>query len=141
MDATVPAQPPVSKPPRLLDQVRRCIRDKHYTLWTEETYVYWIRWYIRFHGLKHPMDMGVDELKAFLSYLANERHVSVSTHKHGLCALLFLYKQVLGTDFPWLDDVYRLNRPPRLPTVLTEWEVSAVFAEMQGVHALMARLM
>lgn len=130
-----------TKPPKLLDQVRRCIRDKHYSLRTEEAYVYWIRWYIRFHGLKHPMDMGAAEVKAFLSCLTNERHVSVSTHKQALCALLFLYKQVLEADFPWLDEVYRPSRPPRLPTVLTEWEVSAIFAEMKGIHALMARLM
>jgi len=91
--------------------------------------------------MRHPIDMGATEVKAFLSCLTNERHVSVSTHKQALCALLFLYKQVLATDFPWLDDIYRPNRPPRLPTVLTEWEVSAVFAEMKGTHALMARLM
>ena len=130
-----------SKPPKLLDQVRRCIRDKHYSLRTEEAYVYWIRWYIRFHGLRHPMDMGAAEVKAFLSYLTNDRRVSVSTHKQALCALLFLYKQVLESDFPWMDDIYRPNRPPRLPTVLTPWEVSAVLAEMQGTYALMARLM
>lgn len=87
------------------------------------------------------MDMGVPEVKAFLSYLTNERHVSVSTHKQALCALLFLYKQVLESDFPWLDGVYRTNRPPRLSTVLTEWEVSAIFAEMKSTHALMARLL
>src|SRR4051794_20323690 len=78
--------------PKLLAQIKRCIRDKHYSLRTEEAYVYWIRWYIRFHGLRHPMDMGALEVKAFLSYLTNERHVSVSTHKRVLCALLFLYK-------------------------------------------------
>ncbi|WP_292934238.1 tyrosine-type recombinase/integrase [Noviherbaspirillum sp.] len=87
------------------------------------------------------MEMGADEVKAFLSYLTNERGVSVSTHKQALCALLFLYKQVLALDFPWLDEVYRPSRPARLPTVLTEWEVSAVFAEMRGAHALMARLL
>ena len=141
VEAIRPGSPAPSKPPKLLDQVRRCIRDKHYSLRTEEAYVYWIRWYIRFHGLKHPMDMGAAEVKAFLSYLTNERQVSVSTHKQALCALLFLYKQVLGCEFPWLDDVYRPNRPPRLPTVLTQWEVSAVLAEMKGTHALMARLM
>lgn len=140
MDAAHPASPSTSKPPKLLDQVRRCIRDKHYSLRTEEVYVYWIRWYIRFHKLKHPMDMGAAEVKAFLSYLANERQVSISTHKQALCALLFLYKQVLGSGFPWLDDIYRPSRPPRLPTVLMQWEVSAVLAEMEGVHALMARL-
>lgn len=141
MDANHPASSVPPQPPKLLDQVRRCIRDKHYSLRTEEAYVYWIRWYIRFHKLKHPMDMGANEVKAFLSYLTNERQVSVSTHKQALCALLFLYKQVLGSEFPWMDDVYRPSRPPRLPTVLTQWEVSAVLAEMKGTHALMARLM
>jgi site-specific recombinase XerD len=87
------------------------------------------------------MNMGAAEVSAFLSYLTNERSVSVSTHKQALCALLFLYKQVLGADFSWLEDVYRPSRPPRLPTVLTGWEVSAVFAEMKGTHALMARLL
>ncbi len=141
MDTVQPGSLQPAKPPKLLDQVKRCIRDKHYSLRTEEAYVYWIRWYIRFHGLRHPMDMGAVEVKAFLSYLTNERSVSVSTHKQALCALLFLYKQVLETDFPWLDDIYRPKRPPRLPTVLTEWEVVAIFAEMGGVHALMARLL
>jgi integron integrase len=141
VESHFPALPPNPKPPKLLEQVKRCIRDKYYSLRTEEAYVYWIRWYIRFHGLKHPMDMGAEEVKAFLSYLTNERHVSVSTHKQALCALLFLYKQVLQTDFPWLDEVYRPNRPPRLPTVLTEWEVSAVLNEMKGRHALVAKLL
>jgi integrase len=128
----------------LPDQVRRCVHDKHYSLRTEEAYVYWIRWYIRVHAMKHPMDIGVDDIKRFLSYLTNERQVSVSTHKQALCALLFLYRQVLQTDFPWMDDIYRSNRPPRLPrlpAVLSPWEVSAVFDEMQATHALLARLM
>ncbi|HEV2609739.1 MAG TPA: phage integrase N-terminal SAM-like domain-containing protein [Noviherbaspirillum sp.] len=130
-----------AKPSKLLDQVKRCILDKHYSLRTEEAYVYWIRWYIHYHGLRHPMDMGATEVAAFLSHLTNERNVSVSTHKQALCALLFLYKQVLQTDFPWLQDIYRPNRPARLPTVLTEWEVAAVLEEMKGVHALMFRLL
>jgi integrase-like protein len=105
MNVSPAVVPPTAKPPKLLDRVRHCIRDKHYSLRTEEAYVYWIRWCIRFHGLRHPIDMGAAEVKTFLSYLTNERKVSVSTHKQALCALLFLYKQVLATDFPWLDDV------------------------------------
>lgn len=142
MDAVHPASSaPPSQPPKLLDQVRRCIRDKHYSLRTEEAYVYWIRWYIRFHKLKHLLDMGGVEVKSFLSYLTNERQVSISTHKQAPQHLLFLYKQVLGSEFPWIDDIYRPNRQPRLPTVLTQWEVSTMLAEMKGTHALMARLM
>lgn len=125
----------------MLSRVKNCIRDKHYSLRTEEAYVYWIRWFIRFHGLRHPLEMGAAEVKSFLSFLTNERSVSVSTHKQALCALLFLYKQVLETDFPWLDDIYRPTRAPRLPTVLTEWEVAAVLTEMKGTHALMTKLL
>jgi integron integrase len=137
----LPEQHPSAKPPKLLDQVKRCIRDKYYSLRTEEAYVYWIRWFIRFHGMRHPAEMGATEVRAFLSYLSNERNVSVSTHKQALCALLFLYKQVLQIEFPWLDDLHRPTRPPRLPTVLTQTEVALVLAQMQGTHALMARLL
>lgn len=139
MDASLST--PNTRPPKLLDQVKRCIRDKHYSLRTEEAYVYWIKYFIRFNKLRHPAEMGAAELKAFLSYLTNERAVSVSTHKQALCALHFLYKQVLEMDMPWLDEVYRPLRPPRLPTVLTPGEVSAVLTEMEGCHGLMARLM
>ena len=79
--------------PRLLDRLRQCIRDKHYTLSTERTYVYWAKWYIRFHGLRHPADMGPAEIRAFLSYLNNERQIAGSTYSQALCALLFLYKR------------------------------------------------
>ncbi len=127
--------------PKLLDQLKRCIRDKYYSLRTEEAYVYWARWFIRFHGLRHPAEMGATEVRAFLSYLCNERHVAVATHKQALCALLFLYKQVLQVDLPWMDELPRPTRPPRRPTVLTANEVASVFAHMQGVHALMAKLM
>lgn len=96
----VTQNPASVQPPRLLDQLRRCIRDKHYSLRMERVYVYWARWYIRFHALCHPADMGAVEIQAFLSYLANERNVSVSTHHQALCALLFLYKTVLQVELP-----------------------------------------
>ncbi|TCS33470.1 integron integrase [Paucimonas lemoignei] len=132
---------PDIKSPKLLDQLKRCIRDKHYSLRTEEVYVYWVRWFIRFHGLRHPAEMGAEEIKAFLSYLANERHVAVSTHRQALCALLFLYREVLGTNLPWLDELHRPTKPARRPTVLTPEEAEAIFQRMQGPHALMAQLM
>lgn len=131
----------VSKPPKLLEQVKRCIRDKHYSLRTEEAYVYWVRWFIRFHGLRHPAEMGASEVRLFLSYLTNERSVSISTHKQALCALLFLYKQVLQMEFPWMEDLHRPTRPPRLPTVLTQNEVASVLAQLRGSYALIARLL
>jgi hypothetical protein len=65
--------------------------------------VYWVRWFIRFHGLRHPLEMGASEVQGFLSYLRNDRNVSASTHKQALCAILFLYKQVLQIDLPWME--------------------------------------
>lgn len=133
--------PAIVQPPRLLDQLRRCIRDKHYSLRTERSYVYWARWYIRFHGLRHPAEMGAPEIQTFLSYLANERNVSASTHHQALCALLFLYKNVLQIELPWLDNVQRPVKPARRPTVLTRQELELVFARMEGVYLLIARLL
>ena len=117
MASFITSATPVSKPPRLLDQVKRCIRDKHYSLRTEEAYVYWVRWFIRFHGLRHPAEMGAPEVRLFLSYLTNERSVSISTHKQALCALLFLYKQVLQMEFPWMTENGRPKPKERLPAV------------------------
>lgn len=137
--AFIKSAPLVSKPLRLLDQVKRCIRDKHYSARTEEAYVYWIRWYIRFHNRRHPIDMGAAEVKQFLSYLTNERSVAVSTHKQALCALLFLYKQVLGIEFPWMEDLHRPTRPPKIPAVLSQSEVATVFEHLSGTYSLVAR--
>jgi integron integrase len=129
------------QPPKLLDQLRRCLRDKHYSLRTERVYVYWARWYIRFHGLRHPADMGGPEIQAFLSYLANERAVSVSTHHQALCALLFLYKNVLAIELPWMENIQRPVKPVRQPTVLTRQEIDLIFAQMEGMPLLIARLL
>ncbi|MBI1892371.1 MAG: integron integrase [Burkholderiales bacterium] len=139
--SNVPAFAPSAKQPKLLDQLRRCIREKYYSPRTEKAYVYWARWFIRFHNLTHPAEMAAEEVKVFLSYLTNERHVSAATYKQALCALLFLYKEVLGIELPWMEDLHRPNRPPRRPTVLTQAEIEAVFAGMEGVYQLMARLM
>ena len=108
-------------PPKLLDQVRDRLRLKHYSLRTEQAYVGWIKRYIIFHGKRHPSEMGKPELEAFLTSLAVQRNVSASTQ--ALSALLFLYKEVLGLEFPWLDEVTRAKKPVRLPTVLTVEEV------------------
>lgn len=137
----LPEQHLLAKPLKFLDQVKRYIRDKYYSLRTEEAYVYRIRWFIRFHDLRHPAEMGAAEVRAFLSPLSKERSVSVSTHKQALCALLLLYKQVIQVEFSWLDALHRPTRPARLPTVPTQAEVALVLAQMKGVQALMARLL
>lgn len=136
MSETIP-----ERPPKLLDQLRQCIRDKHYSLSTERTYVYWAKWYIRFHGLRHPANMGPADIRAFLSYLNNERQIAGATYSQALCALLFLYKEVLGIELPWIEGISRPKRPPKRPTVLTQTEVKLVLEHMSGLYQLIARLL
>src|SRR5262245_59402611 len=111
--------------PKLLDQVREAIRMRHYSIRTEEAYVGWIKRYILFHGKRHPLEMGEEEITRFLSALAVHGRVSASTQNQALCALVFLYRHVLGQNLGWLDDVVRAKRPRRLPVVLTRPEVKA----------------
>jgi len=126
---------------RLLDQVRERARYAHYSISTEKTYLYWIRWFIRFHGLRHPREMGAPEIEAFLSFLANQREASASTHKQALAALLFLYKRVLGVDLPWMQEIGRPHTAKRVPVVLSRDEVARLLAAMTEVHGLIARLL
>ena len=107
---------PSLRPIRLLDQVRERLRYLHYSLRTEKSYVYWARWYIRFHGLRHPIDMGAPKIQAFMSYLVNERNVAAATHTQALSALLFLYKKLLKIKLPWIDGISRPKKPARCPT-------------------------
>jgi integron integrase len=134
--------PAASAPPRrLLDAVRERVRYLHYSLRTEEAYVHWVRDYVRFHGRRHPRDLGGPEVEAFLSWLSNERGVSVSTHRQALSAVLFLYQQVLGQQLPWMAAIGRPQRKPRLPVVLSVTEVAAVLGRLDGVHGVLARLL
>ncbi|MBL1264383.1 integron integrase [Candidatus Methylomicrobium oryzae] len=130
-----------STPPKLLDQVRDRIRVKHYSIGTEKLYVQWIKRFILFCGKRHPLEMGAMEIETFLTHLAVEGHVSALTQNQALSALLFLYKEVLLIDLPWLDNIVRAKQPQRLPSVLTRTEVSAVLARMSGVYGLMANLL
>jgi integron integrase len=133
--------PPALRSARLLDQVRERARYLHYSLRTEDAYVYWARFYVRWHGLKHPRDMGAPQVQAFLSMLATERHVSSSTHNQALSALLFLYREVLGTDLPWMNELQRPAYRRRIPAVLTPEEVVRLLGGMDGVIRLVARLL
>jgi integron integrase len=133
------APPPQST--RLLDQVRERARYLHYSLRTEKAYLYWIRFYIRWHGLKHPRDMGVAQVQAFLTMLASQRAVSSSTHNQALSAILFLYREVLCIDLPWMADLQRPGYTRRLPTVLTPDEVGALLRTMDLGIRLVARLL
>ena len=139
-----PRNPPLQSA-RLLDQVRERIRYLHYSLSTEKTYLYWVRFYVRWHGrngkMTHPRDMGAKQVEAFLTMLATERKVSASTHNQALSALLFLYREVLEEDLPWLTDINRPTQVRRIPSVLTKDEVAGLLAAMEGVTALLARLL
>lgn len=126
--------------PKLLDQVRHAIRLRHYSIRTEQAYVYWIANFIRFNGMRHPREMGAREVTAYLSHLAAERDVAAATQQQALSALLFLYKAVLEIDLPWLSDLVRPKKPARLPTVLNESEVARILALTEGGHGLMLRL-
>src|SRR5579859_1775317 len=127
--------------PRLLEQVRDRIRLKHYSIRTEEAYVEWIRRFILFHDKCHPREMGAAEVERFLTHLAVQGKVSASTQNQAKSALLFLYKEVLGEELPWLDNIEMAKRPQRLPVVLTRMEVDAVLNRVHGTNGLIARLL
>src|SRR5688500_10272177 len=110
---------PALRSVKLLDQLRERIRYCHYSLRTEQAYVFWVRRFIRFHHRQHPREMGSPEVEAFLTHLATDRQVAPSTHKQALAAILFLYRQVLDIDLPWLQDIGRPKSPIRIPVVLS----------------------
>ena len=126
---------------KLLDQVRDVLRSRHYSIRTEQAYVDWIRRYILFHDKRHPRTLGAPELESFLTALAVERRVAASTQNQALAALLFLYRDVLNMELPWLDNITRARRPRRLPVVLTQEEVRAILAMSQGVEGLILSLL
>ncbi len=117
------------------------MRLNHYSLRTEKSYIDWIKRYIWHHGKRHPKDMGAEEVEAFLTHLAVARNVSASTQNQAKSALLYLYKQVLAIDLPWLDNVTQAKAPKRLPVVLTQAEVQAVLNRLDGTMWLIASLL
>ena len=124
-----------------LESCRQKIRLKHYSVRTEQAYLDWIKRFILFQGKRHPAALGAPEVAAFLTHLAIDRGVSASTQNQAKSALLFMYKQVLGAELPWLDHVERAKAPQRLPVVLTQDEVAAVLKRLDGVHRLIGRLL
>lgn len=130
-----------AKPPKLLDQVSDKLRVKHYSIRTEQAYVGWIKRYIFFHDKRHPKDMGARDIEAFLTHLAVAGKVSASTQNLAKSSILFLYREVLEIQLPWLDNVTQAKAPKRLPVVLTASEVQAVLSRLTGTHALIASLL
>ncbi|MGB2832566.1 MAG: integron integrase [Methylotenera sp.] len=132
---------PANKPPKLLEQVSAKMRVKHYSIRTEKSYIDWIKRYILHNGKRHPKEMGAAEVEAFLTHLAVVRNVSSSTQNQAKSALLYLYKEVLGVELPWLDNVTQAKVPQRMPVVLTQAEVQAVLSRLDGTMWLIASLL
>ncbi|MBP8080675.1 MAG: integron integrase [Arenimonas sp.] len=127
--------------PRLLDQVRARLRVKHYSLRTEQAYVYWVRRYILANGKRHPREMDGVEVERFLTRLATVSNVSASTQSQALSAILFLYREVLAIELPWMDNVVRAKAPQRVPVVLSVSEVARLLQQLSGREWLMGCLL
>jgi site-specific recombinase XerD len=140
-DAGVTDDAKVAQKGRLIEDVRRKLRTRHYSLRTEQAYVAWVRRFILASGKRHPAEMGEKEVERFLSTLATEGDVAAGTQNQALSALLFLYRQVLRMDLPWMATVVRAKRPRRVPTVLSREEVQRLLAAMDGRTWLLASLL
>ena len=133
---------PAPKPKKLLEQYSEALRNRHYSLRTEETYLGWVRQFILYHHKRHPKEMGVPEINDFVTHLVNQKSVSASTQNQAISAILFLYRSVLQIE---LDEhallPIRPGKPKRVPTVMSREEAKKVIAHMDGVYRLMAQLM
>jgi integrase len=125
----------------LFEVAREKIRTRHLALRTEQVYLQWMRRYVKFHGRRHPRDMGPTEVEAFLTHLAVGAKVGASTQNQALQALLFLYRYVLDIELPWLENITRASRPKRLPVVLSTTEVRSLLAQLDGTSWLIANLL
>lgn len=127
--------------PRLREQFRSVIRLNHYSIRTEKSYWYWIRYYIRFHGMRHPLELGPRDVSAFLSWLATDRQVAAATQNLALNALVFLYARVLERPLGDIGNTVRVKRPPRLPAVLSHQEAMSIIERLSDPYQLLASLM
>jgi len=128
-----------SKSP-FIESIRRTMRLRGYSIRTEKSYLYWIRFFIRFHQYRHPKEMGRDEVIKFLDYLACDRHVTANTQRVALNAIMFLYSKIL--EAPMLDLGFKLAKKPRyIPTVLTMSETQRILEQLEGIHRLIVELM
>ena len=141
MDPFLEPPPASRKEKKLLEQMRDVMRVKHYSLRTEQSYCDWVERFIRFHRMRHPREMGEEEVGAFLTDLARRQNVAPSTQNQALSALLFLYKQVPKEEIGWLGNVERAKKPARLPIVLTRDKVHKLFVHLHGTSRLMAGLL
>ena len=127
---------PVQSKPKLLQLLRSNLRLRHFSPRTEEAYIWWVRRFVRYYGVRHPAEMGEAEVREFLIHLAEERHLGASSVNQALAALVFLYAEVLRRPVGALGPLPRAKQPTRLPVVLTVEEVRRVLIELQGVSRL-----
>jgi integron integrase len=126
---------------KLIEDFRLAIVAKHYSRRTRKAYESWIRRYIRFHGMRHPREMGAKEVTDYLSHLASQKRVAASTQNQALSALLFLYKEVLQMELPWMDEIVRAKRPQKIPVVLSVREVEMLLDRLYGPPWLVASIL
>lgn len=127
--------------PELLERIREQCRVRHYSLRTEQAYMAWVWRFVRANGGRHPRGLGGGEVEAFLTRLATEGKVAASTQNQALAALLFLYREVLKVDLPWMENVVRAKGQRRIPVVLSRVEVARLLAHVDGQCGLMASLL
>ena len=120
------------RPGALLEAVRTAAEMRHLSERTEAAYVSWVKRFVKYSGMRHPSELGAEEVTAFLSHLATDAKVAASTQNQALAGLLFLYREVLEEDLPWLDELVRAKKPKRLPTVLTKEEVKRLLGCLEG---------
>lgn len=123
-----------------LESIRRTMRLRGYSIRTEQSYLYWIRYYIRFHKRRHPEEMGKLEIIAFLEHLAADRHVTANTQRVALNALMFLYSKILEKPIQNIQ-FRRASKPRYLPTVLSPKETIDILDQLEGIHKLVVELM
>lgn len=141
-DTSAQQRPPYSpKSSPFLNEVRRVMRLKHMSRRTEASYLHYIVDFIRFYSKQHPREMGVGEIRAYLSHLAMDKDVAASTQNVALSALLFLYRRVLRVELPNIENIERARRPKRVPVVFTPAEVEAILAQLAGTHHLVISLL
>lgn len=131
----------VVSPPRLLDQVRDAIRLKHYSIRTEHAYIDWIKRYILFHKKQHPKDLGERHINCFLTHLAVNRRVASSTQNQALCAIVFLYREILKIKLGDFGEIAWAKKPSKLPVVFTREEVKQILLQLNGTSWLMGQLL
>jgi len=127
--------------PKLLDQVRAAIQKKHYSIRTEESYISWIKRFVKYHGLRHPGEMGEAEIQQFLNHLAVKEKVAASTQNQALCAIIFLYTQVLKQEVGTIENIVWAKKPKKLPVVFTRKKAQAVLNQLSGMNWLMGMLL